>query len=234
MSRLNYDGSDVSHDNGSERCDRCMTIQEFTVGHIEADPASPRDAFGCRQHRLHVCESNDPQRAELECFIQSAFESKHAAKVRTFMPTLLAMRNEKGGVCGVAGFRCAMHEPLFLERYLDEPIERAIQAATRREVSRSQIVEVGNLAGVNCRAAMRLVLELPRLLISRGQRWIAFTATDHVRTLLAGYGAPLIELAPARASRVSELPDDWGRYYDTDPRVMVGHLPDGVALRRRA
>jgi hypothetical protein len=150
------------------------------------------------------------------------------------MPTLLAMRNEKGRVCSVAGFRSAAHESLFLERYLDDPIERAIRTAIRCDVNRSQIVEVGNLAGVSCRAAMRLVLELPRLLIARGQRWIVFTATDRVRHLLAGYGAPLIELAVAQASRVSGSADDWGRYYDTDPRVMVGHLPDGIALRRRA
>jgi hypothetical protein len=200
----------------------------------EDSVAPPTSPGVCRHHRLHVCDPDDPQRAELERFVQSAFESKHAAKVRTFMPTLLAMRNERGGVCGVAGFRCAAHEALFLERYLDEPIERAIQAVTHHEVSRSQIVEVGNLAGVSCRAAMRLVLALPRLLISRGQRWIVFTATDRVRSLLAGYGAPLMELAPARASRVSGLADDWGRYYETDPRVMVGHLPDGLSMRRRA
>lgn len=187
----------------------------------------------CRHHRLHVCEQHDAQRTELERFVQGAFESRHAARVRTFMPTLLAMRNERGSVCGVAGFRSAANEPLFLERYLDAPIEQAIQAAIGGEPSREQIVEVGNLAGISCRAAMRLVVELPRLLLARGHRWIVFTATDRVRHVLAGYDAPLIELAVASASRVSGMADDWGRYYDTDPRVMVGHLPDGVALQRR-
>lgn len=148
------------------------------------------------------------------------------------MPTLLALRNDKGELCSVAGFRSAAEQPLFLERYLDEPIERAISTATRRDVSRSQIVEVGNLAGMNCRSAMRLVLTLPRMLLERGQRWIVFTATDTVRHLLANYHAPLIDLAPAVASRVQGLGDDWGRYYETDPRIMVGYLPDGLKLRR--
>ena len=187
----------------------------------------------CRRHRLHVCEQDDVQRAELEHFIQGAFACKHAARVRTFMPTLLAMRNEQGSVCGVAGFRSAQNDSLFLERYLDTPIERAIGAAVGGEPSRAQIVEVGNLAGISCRAAMRLVVELPRLLLARGHRWIVFTATDRVRHLLAAYDAPLIELAAAHANRVSGMADDWGRYYDTDPRVMVGHLPDGIALQRR-
>jgi hypothetical protein len=29
------------------------------------------------------------------------------------------------------------------------------------------------------------------------------------------------------------MADDWGRYYETNPRIMVGYLPDGVKLRRR-
>jgi len=148
------------------------------------------------------------------------------------MPTLLSLCNDRGEICSVAGFRSATDQPLFLERYLDEPIERAIALATQIDVSRSQIVEVGNLAGMNCRSAMRLVLALPRILLDRGQRWIVFTATDTVRQLLANYHAPLIDLAPAVAGRVQGLGDDWGRYYETNPRIMVGYLPDGMKLRR--
>lgn len=212
-----------------------MHSQGLTERRIEAEAAADTSSstrLGCGRHRLHVYEQHDPHRAELERFVQTAFEAKHAAKIHHFMPTLLAMRNEKGNVCGVAGFRSAAHEPLFLERYLDEPVECAIRAATRHDVSRSHIVEVGNLAGISCRAAMRLVLELPRLLIARGQRWIVFTATDQVRGLLTSYKAPLLELAPAKASRVAAMHDDWGRYYETDPRVMLGHLPDGISLQR--
>jgi len=214
-----------------------MHSQDLTERRIEAeaaedDVAASSRSFGCGQHRLHLYEQHDPNRAELERFVQAAFATKHAAQIRHFMPTLLAMRNEKGSLCGVAGFRSAARESLFLERYLDEPIECAIRTSTRHDVSRSQIVEVGNLAGVSCRAAMRLVLELPRLLIARGQRWIVFTATDRVRSLLAGYRAPLLELAAARANRVAAMRDDWGRYYETDPRVMLGYLPDGISLHR--
>ena len=188
----------------------------------------------CAHHRLQVCERADIERGELEGFVHRVFAAKHRAQVRSFMPTMLAMRNDAGRVCGVAGFRCAAHEPLFLERYLDEPIEHAIAKVAQQTVTREQLVEVGNLAGVSCRAATRLVLELPRLLLARGHRWIAFTATDKVRQLLASYGAPLLELAPANASRVAGLADDWGRYYETDPRVMVGFLPDGLAMHARA
>jgi hypothetical protein len=149
------------------------------------------------------------------------------------MPTLLGLRNDTGAVCSAAGFRSASDQALFLERYLDEPIERAIASSSGRQIQRSQIVEVGNLAGVNCRSAMRLVLDLPRILLDHGHRWIVFTATDTVRELLASYHAPLLDLAPAAASRAQNTGDDWGRYYESKPRVMAGYLPDGLSLHRR-
>ncbi|KAA1414774.1 thermostable hemolysin, partial [Nocardioides antri] len=68
---------------------------------------------------------------------------------------------------------------------------------------RHQVVEVGNLAGVNCRAAMRMVAALPAYLLARDYRWIVFTATSAVRGILQGFDAPLVELARADGSRVS-------------------------------
>lgn len=199
---------------------------------VEPRPRSD-DESRCLRHELSMYQADDPRRDELERFVHDVFASKHGAHVCSFMPTLLAMRNDGGAVCSVAGFRCAADQGLFLERYLNEPIEQAVGAATGAPVSRAQIVEVGNLAGVNCRSAMRLVLDLPRILLDRGHRWIVFTATDTLRGLLASYHAPLLDLASASASRAQGTDDDWGRYYDSQPRVMAGYLPDGLRLSRR-
>lgn len=198
-------------------------------------PERPRQnaAGSCLGHELVLYQADDPRREELEGFVRDVFAARHAARVCSFMPTLLAVRNDVGTVCSVAGFRCADAQKLFLERYLDEPVERAIASASGKEVSRSQVVEVGNLAGVNCRSAMRLVLGLPRILIDRGHRWMVFTATDTLRDLLASYHAPLLDLAAATAARAQTTGDDWGRYYETQPRVMAGYLADGLSLRRR-
>lgn len=187
----------------------------------------------CHHHELSLCPADDPRREEIEGFVRDVFVAKHGARVCSFMPTLLAMRNHVGAVCSVAGFRCAAGQGLFLERYLDFPIEEMITSAVREPVSREQIVEVGNLAGANCRSAMRLVLELPRILLDRGHRWMVFTATDTLRQLLASYHAPLLDLASASAARAQSTGDEWGRYYDTQPRVMAGYLPDGLRLSRR-
>jgi hypothetical protein len=208
-----------------------MTELRLTSG-----PERLRDngACSCLSHELSLYQADDPRRAELERFVRDVFAAKHGARVCSFMPTLFAIRNHVGAVCSVAGFRCAGEQELFLERYLDEPIEQMITSAARAEVSRSQIVQVGNLAGANCRSAMRLVLGLPRLLLDRGHRWIVFTATDTVRQLLASYHAPLLDLATASAARAQNTGDEWGRYYESHPRVMAGYLPNGLFLSRRS
>jgi hypothetical protein len=71
-----------------------------------------------------------------------------------------------------------------------------------------------------------MVALLPDHLLSCNFQWIVFTATSAVRQILLGFGAPLIELARADGTRVSAGTDQWGRYYETDPRVYAGYLPD--------
>lgn len=189
-------------------------------------------SFGtrCTRHTTFACDREHPRRAELERYVQQVFSAKHGARVKSFMPTLLALQGGGGQVCGVAGYRFATHESLFLERYLDVPIEAAIRTATHASVSRADIVEVGNLASLRCKAAVHLVALLPQLLVNKGCSWVVFTATEGVRTILDRFGAPVYELAPARAERVAGLGDEWGEYYRADPRIMAGYLPSGLRL----
>lgn len=172
-----------------------------------------------------VARPDAPEREELEAFVAEAFRRGHDASVASFMPTLLSLRDRSGRLRGVVGLRCASPQPLYLEHYLEQPVESAIATATVQAIRREQVVEVGNLAGTNCRAAVRMVALLPSYLLSLDYQWIVFTATSAVRGILQGLGAPLVELARADAARVANGPDRWGRYYDTDPRVFAGYLP---------
>ena len=183
----------------------------------------------CSRHAIVAYESNDLPRARIEAFIEQAFARRHGACIKSFMPTLLALEGSGGRVCGVVGFRNAGAQPLFLERYLSQPVEAALRERTGLSIGRERIVEVGNLASLSCRAAFHLVAILPQVLIDRGNQWIVFTATSAVRGILEKFRAPMIELATASRDRV-ESPDEWGRYYESDPRVMAGYLPDGIGL----
>ena len=172
----------------------------------------------------------DADRAALEAYVRTAFNRSHDADVSTFMPTLLAFRDGAGSLRGVLGIRSAADAPLYLENYLDRPVEQAIVAAGYHPVERDEVIEVGNLAAGSCLAAVRMVAQMPVQLMNRGYSWIVFTATSTVHEILLGFGAPLVELGRADPRRVARQADRWGRYYDNDPRVYAGYLPDSRAI----
>lgn len=203
--------------------------QIFDVNHDVAGTARPA------QLRLRERREGEPGRAELEELVTTAFERSHGARVRSFMPVLVGLEDRSGALRGAAlGYRGAASGPLFLEQYLDRPIEQAIaeRAGEGHPVQRGSIVEVGNLAGRGCRSAMCLVAQLPRFLIGKGYSWLTFTGTSRVREILEGFGAPLLDLGAADPARLSRGADEWGRYYDAAPRVMAGWLRDGLKLSR--
>ena len=172
----------------------------------------------------------DADRAALEAYVRTAFNRSHDADVSTFMPTLLAFRDGAGSLRGVLGIRSAADAPLYLENYLDRPVEQAIVAAGYHPVERDEVIEVGNLAAGSCLAAVRMVAQMPVQLMNRGYSWIVFTATSTVYEILLGLGAPLVELGRADPLRVARQGDRWGLYYDNDPRVYAGYLPDSLAI----
>jgi Thermostable hemolysin len=190
----------------------------------------PGDGALRRHFRLTERAPGEAGREPLERFVAAAFERAHGARVQAFMPSLLGLEDWSGTLRCALGLRGAGPERLFLEQYLDRPIEEAIAAGAGllRPVDRGSIVEVGNLAGRGCRAAVYLVAQLPRFLVHRGYTWVTFTATERVRELLAAFDAPLLDLGPADPARLAAGADDWGAYYRTRPRVMAGWLPDGL------
>ena len=141
------------------------------------------------------------------------------------MPSLLLMTDSGGSIEAVLGCRSANQDPLFLERYLERPIEEAIAARTGARACRSQIAEIGNFAATNSRVAGTFMSFLASHLLERGLIWIAFTATDSIRRILSTLGARCADLGAADGAQVANGPDRWGRYYSRDPRVMAGYLP---------
>jgi hypothetical protein len=209
---------------------RRMTLQQRAAYELRT--------LGASLH-LQPVRAGEAGRDDLEDYVRTRFAAKHGAAVRTFMPTLISFRDRKGELRGVAGIRGAEESRLYLEQYLDRPIEERLTASLQSlavdrggapAVRRDEIVEVGNLAGASCRAAVRMVAQLPVFLMHHRYSWIVFTATGALRQILEGFGAPLIELGRADPSSVATSADSWGRYYETDPRVFAGYLPDADRL----
>jgi hypothetical protein len=217
---------------------RPVTAEDI-VPIIVEPAADPTPARRRADYRFEAHAPGDSGRAPLEAFVAQRFAEVHGARIHSFLPNLLAIRDPQGALRCALGYRSACAEALFLEQYLDLPIEQAIASALARRgdaavgaVERGSIVEVGNLAGRGCRAAFHMVARLPRYLMSLGYRWVTFTATERVRAVLASFDAPLLDLGPALPDRVLNGSADWGSYYRCAPRVMAGWLPHGLRFQR--
>jgi hypothetical protein len=130
-----------------------------------------------------------------------------------------------GAVQAQVGYRRAFAEPLFLENYLDAPIELVLSTTLRRAVPRETIVELGNLAADDATALVELWARAANDLGSDCEIAVA-TLTAPLRAMFTRLGLRLIELAPADMARI-EQPEIWGRYYTSDPRVCAGFIAEG-------
>jgi hypothetical protein len=184
-------------------------------------------ARACAAGLRLVPAASGHQRFVVEAFIRRRFAEQHAARVTRFMPCLLGLHAADGSLHGAVGLRRAQAGPLFLERYLDLPIEEAIGLRAGEAVGRSEIVEVGNLAADGQGTARRLIVSLADRLAGEGLRWVAFTGTPALINSFRRLGLCPQRLGPADPARLGAELSDWGRYYDCRPQVMVGRIPEG-------
>lgn len=178
------------------------------------------------RRRLGIVQRDDPRRADVERFIAGVYRRHYGARVAHWAPTLVTLSLDGRLVAG-AGYRRA-DESLFLERYLERPIEAAIAAHAGRRIDRGQVCEVGHFASMQPGAGRRLLLLLARHLADVGFAWVASTATRELRAMLSHVGLHPFALAPADPMRLGASAQDWGRYYEHDPVVVAGDLARGL------
>ncbi|MEO8642090.1 thermostable hemolysin [Pseudomonas sp.] len=170
---------------------------------------------------------DEPLRPAFEDFIQQRFRKAHGADIRHFMPELFGMSDASGTLCAVAGVRLASSEPLFLELYLDEPIDPLISAAADCPVDRVGIVEVGNLAASDTGSARMSIIALTYLLAMGGLEWVAFTGNIGLVNSFHRLGLKPVTLCAADPERLGDDRHNWGSYYESKPWVHVGNIRAG-------
>lgn len=174
-----------------------------------------------------VCGSH-PQRAAFERFIARRFLRAYGASVTHFLPNLLGVRDGLAQWQAAAGYAAASTQKLFLEQYLDRPIEQTLASALGRPVARESVVEVGNLAATSAGMARALIPELARHLHQLGYRWVVFTATRALRNSFHRLRLKPLPIAPADPARLPGGGASWGSYYAQEPQVMAGLIALGL------
>src|SRR5690606_21151361 len=160
-------------------------------------------------------------------FIAERFEREHGAHLTHFMPLLVVLQNGQGDALAIAGVRSALMEPLFLEHYLDAPVEQVLQPLAGRHLPRHRIVEVGNLAAVQAGYARYLFAVMTDLLTVWKFEWLCCTGVTGVRNLFRRLEMEPVVIADANPQRIPGGLTQWGNYYQKNPLVLTGEIARG-------
>ena len=172
-------------------------------------------------------------RADIETFIRARFQAVHDADIHYFLQTLVSYRNTRGELLAAAGFQLASATSLFLEAYLDAPVEHYLPQVATLTPARSQIVEVGNLATLRPGHARLLIMTLAAWFDRRQLQWAVLTLTPTLINSFRRLGLALHPLAPAQRERLQHSGSDWGHYYDQKPQVVAVSIAASAACLRR-
>jgi len=183
--------------------------------------------------QIDLIDIGHRDRKLVEQFIHERFAIEYGADIAHFMPHLLRLTTNSGEMIAAAGYRAASSERLFLETYLDAPIEDVLSERYGYPVSRDSIVEVGNMAEAYPGGGRAGITAWTAYLSGMGFTWCVFTGVKRLRNGFNRLGIETIQLCEADASRLNdEERRRWGHYYETSPVVMCGNITKGYwALR---
>ena len=161
----------------------------------------------------------------ISTMIERRYDAVHGARPNLDYP-LFRSRLTGGKVSAALGYRRADRERLFLEAYLDGPIEAALADRLGRSFDRHEIVEIGNMASENALAMIGLWAEAANDLGGEAEIAVA-VLTAPLRAMFRRLGLSLHEIAPASPERLGAAAADWGQYYRLDPIICAGFIAEG-------
>jgi hypothetical protein len=179
---------------------------------------------------LVSCRIDDQgeRRASLQRFIAHTYAASFGARVGHFAEHLVGIASPTGEWRAAVGYTLARAPSLFLERYLDAPVEQVLGRVLGVAIAREQIVEVGNFAACTPGAARHVIVRMTALLQQLRLGWVVFTATRSLLNSFVRLRIEPIHLAHADPARLPDGGASWGCYYATRPAVMAASIPLGA------
>ncbi|MBD2858356.1 thermostable hemolysin [Spongiibacter sp. KMU-158] len=207
---------------------RRFTATENTLGASSSAP------------QFSVITAFEPGRKLSESYIAEKFRLSYGAEISEFMPELLLMHRGAINSGCQQDLRAALgmrrgtdSRALFLETYLDVPAEVILSEKIGKTVSRSDLMEIGNLVATQRGASQMLFTALTLLLCQQGVTWAIFTATPEVQKLLNRLKLKQFFLAEADPARLGEAQSQWGSYYHSNPAVIAVNARKALQVLQR-
>ena len=176
---------------------------------------------------ISLYDTNLDDSLEAKLFIKDIYHKYYQAKIGINYPTLMAILDKNNNILSAVGFRFADDQDLFLEQYLGGKIEDVLSDKYQKNISRNQIVEVGSLASAGSGMSKFLFIALAAYLRKMGYYYTAMTGTSKLRTSFKKLNLKPITLCGAKKDKLINKDDDWGSYYDSDPKVLAGNIDIG-------
>lgn len=191
------------------------------TGHLSFRKDGMLSALRAKPSTVSIVPAFSKDREAVERFITDIYTKAYGAHIHVHYPVLMSVRDEAGQILAATGFRPAVNEPLFLEQYLDAPVEQVLQTP------RSQIVEIGNLASDGGGASLYLFAALAAYLNYKSFTQAVVTSTDFLERRFRQMGLQPKRQAKADPSLLLSDGENWGTYYDTEPHVISGSVEQG-------
>ena len=173
---------------------------------------------------ISITSPFDHARPGVEGLIEETYRRAYGSRISKHYPSLMSVHDEDERTLAAVGFRSAADGSLFLEQYLDEPVEHALSAVTKEDVCRDEIIEIGSLASAGRGASVFLFVALAAYLKELGFRFATVTATDSLRRAFEFFGFEPITLGAADCAALADSGASWGSYYAHNPQVMAGAI----------
>lgn len=121
------------------------------------------------QWRNGGCEQND-----ISALIHENYARVYQASLTRCMPWLLGLYNASNELTGACGVQPASQGKLYLEKYLDTPVETMLSQRLGMPVSRDTIVEIGNFAARDGASVRIMYAGLCLLMTHYHFSWVVF------------------------------------------------------------
>lgn len=175
-----------------------------------------------RHFTVRFSKHDSADRAELERFINDRFRQAYGGETKRFKPYLMSLRDQDDKLIAACGLQSAAAERLFLEFFLDQPIEAALSERTGAPLKRGDIVEIGNFSVEGLDMARYLITAINDQLHFTAKQWAALTAAPSLREACINLGMNPEILADANIDRLPlEDREEWGNYFEQKPQIMV-------------
>ncbi len=182
---------------------------------------------------LALHHQHSPQRPALEAYIRRQFSSTYGATVTGFLPVLSSMLCQEN-ISAVVGIRPAGDSNLFIEQYLNKPVEQVLNDTIPSNIIRQDIVEIGNLSATRRSTTLFFFILQVTMLHKAGFKWAVCAATDQVEQIMHKLNFATLDLGPADPARLGDKATHWGQYYETKPTVRAVDIAATVDRLRQS